>query len=91
MGKRDKISKNIREKGLPSTSRYLRSYEVGEKVAIKIDPSIHKGAPHHKFHGHTGEIIKEQGDSYLIRVQDRGKTKKIIVSTEHLQPLQERD
>lgn len=89
MGKRKKLSKNIREKGLPSTTRFLTSYEVGEKVTIKIDPSIHKGAPHHRFHGKTGKIIKKQGSAYMVRIKDGSRVKKVLVRPEHLRPVGE--
>lgn len=87
MTKRDKFTKKAKEKGLPSTSRFLLQYEKGQEVAIKIDPSIHRGAPHHRFHGETGTIIKTQGKAYVVRVKVGGKVKKLIVRPEHLRPL----
>ncbi|NIQ07908.1 MAG: 50S ribosomal protein L21e [Candidatus Korarchaeota archaeon] len=89
MGKRKKLSKNVRERGLPPTSRLLTTYEVGQKIAIKIDPSIQKGAPHHRFHGMTGKIIKPQGNAYVVKVKDGNKFKKVIARPEHLRPLEE--
>lgn len=87
MGKRKKLTKDLKEKGLPSTTRFLTSYEVGQRVAIKIDPSIHKGRPHHRFHGKTGKIIKKQGSAYIVRVRDEKRMKKVIVRPEHLRSL----
>lgn len=87
MTKRDKFTKKVREKGLPSTSKFLLQYEKGQEVTIKIDPSVHKGVPHHRYHGDTGKIIKTQGKAYVVRVTKGGQNKKLIVRPEHLRPL----
>ncbi len=80
------LSKGPKERGLPPISAILYQYKIGEKVVIKIDPSIHKGMPFKRFHGKVGEIIEKRGRSYVVLVRDGGKMKKVIARPEHLRP-----
>ncbi len=81
------LSKRCKERGLPPMSAILYQYGIGEKVVIKIDPSIHKGMPYKRFHGKVGEIIEKRGKAYVILVRDGGKYKKIIARPEHIRPM----
>ena len=48
-----------------------------------IDPSIHKGMPHPRFHGKTAEVVgKRQG--IRLEVTDGDATKTLITLPEHL-------
>ncbi len=76
---RRKLGKRARERGLPPPSRFIQKFEVGERVAIDIEPSVHKGMPHHKFQGRIGKIVGVRGRAYLVEVKDGGK-KKIVIS-----------
>jgi large subunit ribosomal protein L21e len=78
------FSKKVRDKGMPSLGYLLRDYKSGEKVNIIINSTIHKGQPHKRFHGKTGEIIGKRGQSYLISIKDGNKSKIIISRPEHL-------
>jgi len=82
------LRKHIREKGaVPKLSVILREYRIGERVAIKIDPSFHYGMPHRRFHGLTGTITGRRGRAYEVTIY-LGKKKKILyVTPEHLRPL----
>lgn len=68
----------------------LYQYRIGEKVVIKIDPSIHKGMPFKRFHGKVGEIIEKRGRCYVILVRDGGKYKRVIARPEHIRPIETR-
>ncbi len=81
---RSRLRKNVRDKGMPSISRMLKTFKEGENVAIKIEPAIHKGMPYHKFQGRTGKIIGMRGDAYLVKFMDGKKTKTIISRPVHL-------
>lgn len=83
---RYKLKKTVREKGLSQISRAIQEYTEGDMVNIDIDPSIHKGMPHHKFHGKTGKIIGRRGRAYLVEVRDGKLMKEVIVLPEHLTP-----
>ena len=54
---------------------------------IVIDPSIQNGRPHHRFHGHTGEVLGTQGKAYVIKLFDGKKEKHPLVASEHLRPF----
>jgi large subunit ribosomal protein L21e len=83
---RKKLSKKKRERGLSPISRAIQRFETGEKVHIRIDPSIHKGMPHHRFHGLTGEVKGERGRAYLVEISDGKQKKDLFIRAEHLSP-----
>lgn len=83
---RHKLSKRIRERGPPRIWRVTQKFEQGDIVHIKLDPSVHRGMPHPRFHGHTGIVSEIRGRAYLVKISDGGKEKTIIVSPEHLLP-----
>lgn len=82
------LKKNPREKGKLRLSKLLHEYQPGSKVVIKIDPSIHKGMPHKRYHGKTGKIIEKRGRSYVVSVTQGKTQKKIIVRPEHMEPYE---
>ncbi|RLG22437.1 50S ribosomal protein L21e [Methanosarcinales archaeon] len=83
---RYKLQKPKRKRGLSSITRALQEFEVGDRVHIKIDPSVHKGAPHPRFHGRTGEVIGQRGRAYLLKIRDGNTYKTVISLPEHLIP-----
>jgi len=85
-GTRQLLSKSPKERGLPPLSVILYDYKIGERVVIKIDPSVHKGMPFKRFHGKVGTIVEKRGRAYVILVRDGGKYKKIIARPEHIRP-----
>ncbi|MGM0404891.1 MAG: 50S ribosomal protein L21e [Thermoplasmatota archaeon] len=86
-GTRKILSKKPREKGMIPINRALIEFEEGEKARIKIEPSVHKGQPHRRFHGKTGVIAGKQGDAFVVEVKVGGKIKKVIARAEHLRKL----
>lgn len=80
------LRRKPREKGKTGLSKILRKYTSGEKVVIKINPSIHKGMPHRRYHGRIGVIAKKKGRAYIVDVTQGDATKQIIVRPEHLEP-----
>ncbi len=82
------LRKHVREKGaIPKLSVLLYPYQVGDKVAIKIDPSFHRAMPHRRYHGLTGTIIGKRGEAYIVEVYLGRKRKILFVTPEHLRPL----
>ncbi len=68
--------------------RILIGYNLGQKVRISINPSIHKGMPHRRYHGRVGVVAEKRGRSYVIHV-DIGKTpRSIIARPEHIEPVE---
>jgi len=78
------LRRKPRERGLSPITRALQEFERGDKVSIVIDPSIHKGMPHRRYHGKTGDVEEKRGDAYLVKVKNGNAIKNIIVRPEHL-------
>ncbi len=87
-GTRNILRKKPREKGLIPITRALQQFEVGEKARILLEPSVHKGMPHRRFHGKTGVVIGKQGEAFVVKVKDGNKEKNVITRAEHLRKVQ---
>jgi large subunit ribosomal protein L21e len=83
------LKRKSRERGKTGLSKLLHNYEPAEKVVIKLDPSVHKGMPHRRFHGRIGVIAEKRGKSYVVNVSEGNATKEIIVRPEHITPHKE--
>ncbi|WP_247002003.1 50S ribosomal protein L21e [Halosolutus gelatinilyticus] len=83
-GTRKKLANDPRERGTSPPQRAIQEYESGQKVHLKIDPSVPKGRFHPRFDGHTGEVVGKQGRAFKVRIIDGGKEKTLIVSAAHL-------
>ena len=81
---RDKLSKTVRTRGISPIMRAIQEFKIGAKVHIDIDPSIHKGMPHPRFHGKTGEVIGKRGRAFILTVTDGNASKTLITLPEHL-------
>lgn len=86
-GTRKIMRKKPSERGLIPVTRALQEFEEGEKARIKIEPSVHKGRPHRRFHGKIGIVEGKQGNSFVLKVKDGGKEKKVIARSEHLRKV----
>jgi len=84
---RQLLRKKAREKGKLGLSRILRIYQPGERVLVKLDPSIHKGMPHRRYHGKIGIVENKRGQAYVVNVNQAKAIKTIIVRPEHLHPF----
>jgi len=78
------LRRKPRQRGISSITRSLQQFNEGEKVNIVIDPSVHRGMPHIRFHGHTGTVIGKQGNSYRIQLRFGKKVKTLIIRPEHI-------
>ena len=83
---RSLLRRNPRERGKTGLSKILYEYKPGEKVVVKIDPSVHKGMPHRRYHGRIGVIVNKRGRSYVVNVTQGKAVKEIIVRPEHIIP-----
>jgi large subunit ribosomal protein L21e len=81
---RDKLSRTIRGRGKSSVVRAIQEFETGSKVHVLIDPSIHKGMPHPRFHGKTAEVVGKRGRAFVLKITDGDATKTLITLPEHL-------
>lgn len=83
-GTRRKLSNNPRDRGTSPPQRAIQEYEEGQKVHLKIDPSVPDGRYHPRFDGQTGEVVGKQGQAFKVRIVDGGKEKTLIVTAAHL-------
>ena len=83
-GTRKKLANKPRERGTSPPQRAIQEYEVGQKVHLKIDPSVPKGRFHPRFDGQTGEVVGTQGNAYKVQITDGGKEKTLIVTAAHM-------
>ncbi len=86
-GTRKILRKKPREKGRIPLTRALQEFGEGEKARIVIEPSVHKGQPHRRFHGKTGIIQGKQGKAFVMKVRDGKMEKQLIVRPEHLRTV----
>jgi large subunit ribosomal protein L21e len=84
---RSVLRRKVREKGKTGLSKILREYKAGDRVVVKLNPSVHKGMPHRRFHGRVGIIESARGRAYVVNVTQGKAVKEIIVRPEHLEPF----
>ena len=86
-GTRRLLKKDHKERGKIRMSKLLQEYQPGNRVVVRIDPSIQKGMPHRRFHGKTGTVTEKRGRSYVVTVSQGNAVKEIIVRPEHIEPF----
>ena len=84
---RYKLKKERREKGKISVSRFMQSFEEGQKVHLGIEPSLHKGMYNLRFIGKTGIIKGVRGKCYEVAISDKGKDKLLIIHPSNLKTV----
>jgi large subunit ribosomal protein L21e len=82
---RSLFRKKPREKSKIHISKLLQTYNVGDRVCIKTDSSVHKGMPHMHYYGKTGVIRGKRGRSYIVAVPTGRRTATILARPEHLE------
>ena len=87
-GTRYKFAKAFRRRGAIRMTNYLQKHKIGDFVDIVVDGAIHKGMPHHIYHGRTGRIfnVNPRSIGVLInkQVRNRLEQKRINVRVEHI-------
>ncbi|KAG9048825.1 60S ribosomal protein L21A [Tulasnella sp. UAMH 9824] len=82
------FKKEFKTKGLPHISTYLHTYQIGDLVDVKADPSIQRGMPHKFYHGKTGVVfnVTPRAVGVIIRkiVGNRYLEKRVNVRIEHV-------
>jgi large subunit ribosomal protein L21e len=83
-GSRDKLSKNPRDKGKISLTRYFQVYKEGEKVQLNLEPSVPKGKFCTRYNGKVGVVVGKEGECYNVKIKDIKKEKIILIHPIHL-------
>lgn len=84
---RAKLKKGFRSKGKLSIKKYFQEFEMGTRVALLLDSSVHMGEFHPRFHGKSGIINGKKGECYEIAIKDGNKMKTVIVHPIHLRGM----
>ncbi|MBI2664363.1 50S ribosomal protein L21e [Candidatus Woesearchaeota archaeon] len=71
-------------KGKLSLTRYFQQFSIGDAVALRAAPNIHKGLYHRRFHGKTGRVMAVRSNHCDVRIRDGNKDKIIVVNAVHL-------
>jgi len=83
---RGTFTKEVRERGLPPVTRFLREFAVGDRVIVRIEASDPHGQPHPRYQGRTCTVVAKSGRAYRIEFLDGGKRKELIATPIHLMP-----
>lgn len=81
---RHKLSKNVREKGKISLTKYFQEFKTGDRVYLVAEPSVHEGRFYPRFYGKSGIISGKRGKCYEVQIKDINKPKTIIAHPIHL-------
>lgn len=79
--------KTIRQKGKLSLSRYFKKIDVGNSVAVTIEPSVNYGFPE-RIQGLSGQVVGERGACKIVEIKCGNKKKNYIIHPVHLRKLQ---
>jgi large subunit ribosomal protein L21e len=86
---RGTLTKEVRERGMPPITRFLRTFEIGSRVVVRLEASDPHGQPHPRYQGRTCTVIGKVGRAYRIEFLDGGKRKELIANPVHLDPAHE--
>ena len=81
---RKKMTKAPGTHGNISIARYLQEFIPGDRVAIDVEPAVHKGLFDPKFQGLTGTVTRKAGRCYEVEVKDQDQKKRLVVHPAHL-------
>ena len=81
---RYKLRKERRQRGKISISRFMQSFDAGQRVHLSIESSYHKGEYHLQYVGKTGIVKGMRGKCYEVMIKDGNKEKLLIIHPVHL-------
>jgi large subunit ribosomal protein L21e len=65
----------------------ILSLKEGDKASIHIDPSIHKGMPHRRFHGRIVTVLGREGRAFKVEARMGDNSFILKVRPEHLKRI----
>lgn len=81
---RNILRKSPKNRGKLSLTKYFATFEDGQKVVLKAEPSVIKGMYFPRFHGKIGVIDGMKGKCYNVKIKDGNKPKVVTVHPVHL-------
>ncbi|HEV2317616.1 MAG TPA: 50S ribosomal protein L21e [Thermoplasmata archaeon] len=83
------LTKDVRERGMPPVTRYLQSFNIGDRVTVRLEAADPHGQPHPRYQGRTCTVLGKVGRAYRIEFLDGGKRKELIANPVHLRPAEQ--
>ena len=80
-------TRNLKQKTKITVNKLLAEFNIGDKVQINIQPSIHSGLLVRQFNGLTGKVVAKQGKALMVEVLQGNMPKKCITEPVHLRAL----
>ena len=84
---RKKFAKKKALRGRIAITRFLQTFENGEKVIIHPEISFPGNMPNKRFYGKIGKVVGKRGRAFLVEVMDGNKRKLVICPPVHLRKL----
>jgi large subunit ribosomal protein L21e len=85
---RGTFTKEVRDKGMPPPTHFLREFEIGSKVIVRLEASERRGMPHPRYQGRVGTVIGKRGRAFEVEFNDGGKRKLLVSNAVHLVPME---
>ena len=91
-GKRAKTRSKLRmrRRKIKSTvSRYFKVFDMGQRVQVNINPSVHSTLPDARYQGLVGEVTGKRGRAFEIRLKKGAAMKNLVLMPAHLKVMGE--
>jgi large subunit ribosomal protein L21e len=86
-GPRRRTREKFRRTGRVPVNRFIKQFNVGDRIVIDIVSSSLEGMPFKRFQGLSGKIIEKRGRAYLVEIKDGNKLKTVMANPEHLKAM----
>jgi large subunit ribosomal protein L21e len=83
---RGSLTKEARERGSPPVTRFMQTFDPGDRVVVRLEASDPHGQPHPRYQGRTCVVLGRVGRAYRLEFRDGGKRKELIANAVHLVP-----
>ncbi len=85
---RGTLTKKVRERGLPPVTHFLKTFDIGDRVIVRLEASDPHGQPHPRYQGRVCIVLGRVGRAYRLSFMDGGKPKELIAKPIHLIPAE---
>jgi large subunit ribosomal protein L21e len=86
-GPHRRTREKFRRTGRVSINKFIKQFNIGDRVVIDIESSSLSGMPFKRFQGLSGKVIEKRGRAYLIEIKDGNKAKTVITNPEHMKSI----
>jgi large subunit ribosomal protein L21e len=80
--------KPVRKRGKLQLSRYFQELKIGDFVAISREKTLAVNFKK-RLQGITGEVEEKRGRSWLIKIKDGNKEKRLLIEPIHLKKIKQ--